>query len=384
MAAQTELRDPQKITEYNRHPHAITTKKENKSKRIIFFKRRVWWIVFGVPNILSVIYFGVIATPRYVSESSLVVYQANQTDSARPVTVQLSANGGGVSLEGDYLAAKYMRSWKCFANQNPKKLAAAWSKGDFVSRFGGLLDLFQRNPTVLWRYYQNHVVTTINKSSAIMTVRVIGFDQDFAKTLNASVLSAADAAVNNMNGQAFENAETFFENRVASAQKHLREAILKLSDLQKKNHVVDPGAAYQAQLSLLNNLIDKKITMEAQFKVFERATPDSQRVNNLRVELQSLEQQIARTSKTIHGENSALTSISGPYSFQKAKIKNAESTLKENEYQLIAAQQTALQHQYFMEYVDKPTVPPNPTQPYRLEWILVILGVTFSLYVVVK
>lgn len=384
MSAQTSVSESPQLSTLQKRRQDRPKQKFVPAAKLIFYKRKVFWVLFAVPNILSALYFGVVATPQYVSESSLVVYQANQTDTQQPVRVQLSANGGGVSLEGDYLVAKYMRSWQCFSRQDPTLLAAMWRRGDIVSRFGGVLDLFLSNPTQLWRYYQSHVRTSIDESSAILTVRVIGYDRDFAQHLNTSVLKAADVAVNKMNQQAFENAEAFFKQRVVVAKEHLHTVILGLSNLQQQNHVVDPHTDYQAQLTLLNNLIDKKITLEAQLNVFQRATPGSQRVDNLTVELQALNEQIETITKNIHGDDNALTKISGPYAYQQALIENAEATLKQNEYQLLTAQQTALQHQYFLEYVDHPSVPPNPTLPHRLRWIFGILAVTFSLYVVVK
>lgn len=67
-----------------------------------FYNRKSFWILFGIPNILSIFYFLLIATPKYVSESSLIVYQNNQGGADKAVSLQLSQNGGGVSLEGDY------------------------------------------------------------------------------------------------------------------------------------------------------------------------------------------------------------------------------------------------------------------------------------------
>lgn len=352
--------------------------------KTLFLRRKSFWIVFGVPNILCILYFGVLASPRYVSQSSLVVYQANQTDQARPVSVQLSGNGGGVSLEGDYLVARFIRSWQCFKQQDPARLRAHWSRGDIVSRFGGLLDLFDTTPTGLWRYYRNNVTTSIDKDSSIMTVRVVGYNRHFAEALNHSVLAAAAKAVNQMNGDAFRNAETFFDSQVRSARKTLKSSILALSDIQRKSKVIDPSADYQSKLTLLNTLINKRITMQAQMRVFAKATPGSARVRNLRVELQAVDKEIAATTRQIEGGSTPLSSVVGPFAYHQALIRNAESRLKADEEQLLAAQQTALQHQYFMEYVDHPAAPPNPVLPYRLWWILVTMAATFTLYLIVK
>lgn len=349
-----------------------------------FYRRKAFWIVFGVPNIISILYFLAIAAPEYVSQASIIVYQAKSGGGAGPVTLKFNNSTGGVSTEGDYLAAKYARSWECFTQQDPKRLRAAWSRGDFVTSFGGLLDGFRSNPTTLWHYYQSHVVTTISEKSSIMTVRVIGYDPSFVHTLNQGVLASAGKAINAMNRQATANAESFFRSQVADAREQLHADIQKLAALQSHGGIVDPGADYKAKLSLLDSLLVKRAELAARISAVAAATPDSRAVSNLKAEREVLDHEITRIRHEVAGTPAALTGVTGDFQYVSSLIKNDENALETSEGQMLSARQAALQHQYFIENIGAPTTPVDPTRPERWTGLGIVLLVTFFLYLIVK
>lgn len=349
-----------------------------------FYKRRLFWVVFGIPNIISLLYFAVIATPQYVSEARLVVYQSDQGTAEKSINLQLSQNAGGMSLEGDYLLKSYLSSWDCFARLDRKALVNGWTSGDFVSRFGGLLNAFRSTPTVLWRYYQHRVTATIDEQSAIVTVRVVGYDPAFVKTLSDAALQTSGRAINTLNEQAFSNAEAFFESQIIKDQSKLRGDISRLSAFQQSSRIMDPSAAYTAQLDLLNQLNSKLAALSAQVDMVRASTPGSDQLQNLITERQSLEQKIKDLQTQVSGRSSALTGVVGNYTFLQSLIKNDQDSLSADEEQLLHSHQAALQHQYFIEYVGYPTTPINPTEPKRLISTLIFLMATAFLYVIIK
>lgn len=269
-----------------------------------FYKRKLFWILFGLPNMLSILYFGALAAPQYTSQSSVIVYQS-AASGAPSEDLQLE-QGGGVSVEGDYLIQNFITSWHCFAALDHTDLQTAWSKGDILTRFGGAASVFSSNLTSLYNYYLGHVSTHIDNNSAIMTLSVRGYDPAFVLALNRNILSAATQAISQINAQAYESADRFFQPRLLAAQAAL-------------------NAAKQAEAA-------------------EKAPSDA-----------------------------TLT-----------LVNEAQVNLHAVEAQRLAAQQATLQHLYFMNYINQPALPPNPTAPNRLLWIVAILAGTFLLYLIVK
>lgn len=269
-----------------------------------FYKRKLFWILFGLPNLLSILYFGALAAPQYTSRSSIIIYQsaASGTDAN---ALQLG-QGGGVSVEGDYLIQNFITSWHCFAALDHADLQNSWSKGDILTRFGGAATAFSHNLTSLYNYYLGHVSTHIDNNSAIMTLSVRGYDPAFVLALNRDILAASARAITKINAQAYESADAFFKPRLQAARAALT-------------------AAQQAQ---------------------------------------SAEKSLSDAASTL--------------------VSEAQANLHAVEAQRLAAQQATLQHLYFMNYINQPALPPNPTAPDRMLWILVILAGTFLLYLIVK
>ena len=263
-------------------------------------------------------------------------------------------------------------------------MESEWQSGDIVSRFGGLLDAFRKTPMLLWRYYQSHVVTDIDDHSAVMTLRVTGYSPDFARNLAEAALNSGVRALNVINAEAFANAEHFFKGQIEKDKQRLADDIKKLSSLQNKNRLVDLGVAYKANLDLLNDLFGKLATVNAQISMVKGTAPNSQENQNLELERRSLLAEIDRAEQKISGKTGGLTQISGDFAFLENAIRNDNTILSSDEEQMMRAQQTALQHQYFLEFGGRPTLPVNPTEPHRAMWIGIIFVCTFLAYVIVK
>lgn len=323
-----------------------------------FYKRRLFWLLFGLPNLLSILYFGVIAAPQYVSKSSIIVYQS-ASGGGGDESVPLG-QAAGLSVEGDYLVQSFIVSWHCFAGLDAKHLRRSWSQGDFITRFGGVGSLFGANLTDLYDYYLGHVRTHIDNNSAIMTVSVRGYDPAFALALNREILAQAEAAINAINMQAYHNAEGFFQGRVQAAKQRLQNALA--------------AQAKTPQAVQLNQLNLKEIMLEAQLSVLQKQPTSVAQLRDLRAEIAGLKGQIKLLSQA-PGE-------AGVYN--QLLVQDAQSNLLSMETQLLAAQQAALTHLYFVNYVAQPAVPPNPTAPDRLAWIFAIMAGTFLFYLIVK
>lgn len=324
-----------------------------------FYKRRLFWLLFGLPNLLSILYFGAIAAPQYVSSSSVIVYQSSAAG-VPPASAQFG-QAAGLSVEGDYLVQSFIVSWHCFEALDAKALRRSWSRGDFITRFGGVGGLFGGNVTDLYHYYLGHVRTHIDNNSAIMTVSVRGYDPAFVLALNREILARSEAALTAINMQAYQNAESFFKVRVQAAKDHLQQVLAAQADTP--------------QAQQFNHLTLKKIALEARLSALEKQPAAAAQLRDLRSEIAGVEAQLASLPPAQLGEGAV---------YDQLLVQDAESNLLSMETQLLVAQQAALQHLYFMDYVTRPAVPPNPTAPSRLVWVLCIMAGTFLFYLIVK
>lgn len=342
----------------------------------LFYKRKLFWLLFGVPNLLSLWYFGAIASPQYVSRSSLIVYQSE------PAT---SGSGGmpfgqnsGLSLEGDYLLQNFITSWQCFKTLDLAGLHKSWSSGDFVTGFGGIASLFKTDTTSLYDYYLSHVRVQIDANSAIVTVRVAGYSPDFVLKLNQEILEQSNKAISDLNVQAYQNAQALFQNHLEAEKSTLQAAIMADGNIQKESE------AYKTDLTLIDQLILKKTMMEAELSVFKNDSSDAGAVQGRLADLNKINDEIGALSLKLQAEANHSNPNGEDLIYNQELVQNSTENLLGLEKQFVTAQEVALQHQYFMEYVSRPSVPPNPTSPKTLQWILGIMAATFLIYLIVK
>ena len=345
-----------------------------------FYKRPLFFWIVAVPNVFSMVYFAGVAAPEYVSRSSIVVYQPHQHRAT--MTLQLSQSGSE-SLEGDYILSHYIHSWTGFQAQKEKHLADIFSQGDFVSRFGGLMNGFSTNQTVLWKYYRHHVRITIDKKSGIMELSTISYSPEGSYRLNRSVLQAGQSAINALNTQALHKAEAFDEKVVEAAKHRLHQTIDALSSYQVQHHIVSPDIAYTSKMSLLNSLMIKKAIILAHMQVIEGAAPRSHQIVNLQASAEAIQSEIRHIQASTDGV-SGLTKGYGTYTYKQNAVQVAENLVKAAYSQLTVAQQSAIQHQYYIENISGPSLPPDPTLPHRIEWIGWTLLITSILFLVIK
>jgi capsular polysaccharide transport system permease protein len=131
------------------------------------FHRPLFWVIVGIPNIISILYLCLIASPVYVSTASLIVYKPSQ--GVQSLSAMLSGAGGGSSTEGAYIVKDYIGSWDEFRNVlRTIDLLKHFKQGDLITRFGGLASLFRNTDVALWHYYQRRVSASIDQNSGIV------------------------------------------------------------------------------------------------------------------------------------------------------------------------------------------------------------------------
>lgn len=342
----------------------------------LFYKRKLFWLLVGGPNLLSILYFGAIASPQYVSQSSLIVYQSEPTTSGSGGMPFWQNNG--ISLEGDYLVQDFITSFQCFKTLDLADLDKSWSSGDFITSFGGIASLFKTDTTSLYDYYLSHVRVHIDVNSAIVTVRVAGYNPDFVLKLNQEILDQSNKAISDLNIQAYQNAQALFHNRLEAEKATLQAAIMAGGNVQKESE------AYKTDLALIDQLILKKTMMEAEFSIFKNDFSDSGSMQGRLADVNKINDEIDALSLKIQAETNDSNPDGGDFIYNQVLVQNSTERLLGLEKQIFTAQKVALQHQYFMEYVSRPSVPPNPTSPKKLQWIIGIMLATFLIYLIVK
>lgn len=348
------------------------------------WRRKAFWILVLIPNFLVIVYFFALAAPVYVSRSSIVVYQVDH-QTTPSLSSSLSGGSSEYSLTGAYTLKAFIPSWKGFDEADQAiNLRSHWEQGDFVSQFGGPLTMFSSNRHALWEYYRRSIDLDLNKQSHIIRMKVEGYSPQFVHSLSINLLQNGKKDLNRLNVKVRKKMKSAARQQLQSANKRLKKASAELSAYRSKTGTYNPGTDYKAKLSLLNNLMAKQVTLISKLTSIKSATPHDPVVTNIEHRLHALNKQIAHINSSLDALNHSDAQVSSHYTVLESHQKNAESMLKNAEHRFHKASRYATQHEYFMSTISGPTKPVDPSLPHRIEWVVIVLGVTLVLYGVLK
>jgi len=338
--------------------------------------KKLFFSIFVLPSVISFVYFAIIASHQYVSEAPVMVYKGGSGSNAQTVNL----TGSGMSLEGVVLVREHMRSWEAFSKLNAAKLETGWSQGDFVSRYGGLLNLFRRSPTRLWQYYRSHVEPIVDEDNGILTLQVTGYDPQFVKDVADSVLANSSSAINHIKDDSLNNSVAWMQADLDREKERLNAAIARYSALKRVNGIADPSAAYSSRLEQLNEVNGKIANLSSQISAVQASVPNSEQLANLVSERRGL----SAKARDADVEVKKLVRIVGDIDAAQNEIRVSEAKVATAQAQLTAARQEALNNRYFVAVISPPNKPVEATEPARVFWILVVMVVSFVIYLIVK
>lgn len=344
-----------------------------------FYRTRIFWILLIFPNAVSVLYYWLIASPVYVSNSSLVVFKANHDTPS--ISTLLSGVSGAGSLEGSYIVRAYIGSWAAYQSINRRfDLARSYERGDVISRYGGLASWFQHSDIALWRYYQGHVHVAVDPNSGIVSTDVEAYTPGFAAKVARQLLNSTIAHIDRMNREEERDYIARAVQRRAAVLAALRRHEAALAAYRAKIGVFDPKSLYLSQLSLLNALAEQRAKLQAQRKAVADATSGSPVARNLEAAITLLNGEIARAGRKV----STLSKQAAIYQPMVVAEHNDIDLLKQVDVAVQEAKLNATKNQYFLAVISAVSQPRTAELPYRLEDIGIVFLVTILLWGILR
>ena len=331
---------------------------------------RLFLLTVAVPTALALVYFGLMASDVYISESRFVVRSPD-----RQVATGLGAllKGAGFSRAQDdsYTVHDYILSRDALKEINDKlgvAKAFASSSVDLFSRFGALD--FDNSFEALHRYYQKRVNVQQDTASSITTVTVHAYTAQDALNINQKLLELSEALVNRLNERGRQDLIRSAASEVADAETKSKAAALALSAYRNAKGVVDPERQATVQLQQVAKLQDELIATKTQLAQLRTFTPQNPQIQSLQLRAQTLQAEMdAETTKVAGGERS----LSGKAAeFQRLALERefADKQLGSALVSLEQARNEAQRKQVYLERIAQPSLPDVAMEPRRLRSIL--------------
>lgn len=355
-----------------------TSQVDRHSKIRDWLKKRRWFLVFvALPTILAAIYYGLIASDIYISESRFVVKSPDQKGpqlSSLANLVQTKSLSSGQEQANEVLG--YVRSRNALADlMKGYDVKAAYSSReiDGLSRFPGLFNhgTFES----LYKFYGKKVTAELDAETSAAVIRVEAFTPDAAYNINAHLLDQSEAMVNRLNTRAQTRGIAEAEARVVEARNRVRTARVALAQYRNSTELIDPAKQASGALDVSNSLITERAALQAQLDQMVRLTPRNPAIPALRARVSALSTGIAgQEGRVVGGRGNIASKLSG-YENLTVEQEFATENLNIASAALVQARADAAHQKFYLERIVEPNRPDEPLLPRRL-WSIIVVAVS--------
>lgn len=324
-----------------------------------------------VPTLAATVYFGLLASDVYISQSQFVVRSPD-----KPATSGLGVllKSVGFSNAGDeiFITHDYVKSRDALRALNEDQRIAKAFGSPSVSIFDRFNPLgWNGSFEDLYDYYTGKVGIEHNATSSITTLTVNAFNPRDAKQINEQLLDLAEGLVNRLNTRGEVDLLGYAQREAREAEAAARRASQALAAFRNTQGIVDPERQATVQLQLVSKLQDEVIGARLQLQQLQTLAPENPQIPLLRTRIAGLNRQIDAELGRAAGGSRSLSASAVRYQrlvldreYADKRLTSALATLQE-------ARNEARRKQAYVERIVEPNLPDEAQEPRRLRGILV-------------
>jgi capsular polysaccharide transport system permease protein len=323
-----------------------------------------------LPTLLTVLYFGIIASDIYISESSFVIRTPDR-QTATTLGMLLQGSGFNRSQDDSYSVLTFVHSRDALgALDKQMNLRQAFGKGDVLSRFPGLDldDSFEE----LHRYFKDRVSVQFDPASAIATLSVRAFTAAEAQQINQQLLGMSEELVNRLNERGRQDLIRFVSAEVAQAEARAKRAASTLAQFRNEQGVINPEQQSIIPLQQIAQLQNELIATRSQLSQLQQLTKENPQIPVLQSRVAILEAEIERESVRVTGGSKSLASKAAQYQMLALDKEFADKQLASTLVSLEQARNQAQRQQLYLERIAQPSLPDAAMEPRRIRAVLAV------------
>lgn len=259
-----------------RLPARLNEKLAQPAKEKLFSLGKLFAFIVVIPTLISVLYFGPIASDVYISESKFLVRTPQQQPQAGIGGI-LATIGVNSSSQDGFIVVNYVESMDAMMAVN--KIIDL--KELFTSKS---IDIFNRFASFYWntsyerllKYFNDHVDIVYDPASSIAILTVRTYSSQSAHDINLQLLEHSEALVNRMSNEARQDLIDFALFEVNAARANLEKADAALFNFRNQGNADNANfiAKFQ-QLQLERDTAEKQLA--SAIAALEQARIDAQR-----------------------------------------------------------------------------------------------------------
>ncbi|MEK7886587.1 hypothetical protein AAB992_05660 [Burkholderia contaminans] len=339
----------------------------HKAKRL----NRLFLLTVALPTTISIVYFGLVASDIYVSESRFVIRSPQRQTQSSLVGAFLQGTGFSRSQDDTYPIIDYIGSRDALKELNQGKYIEQAYGGfnlDFLSRFSPFG--FNQSQEALLRFYKNNIIELdFDSTSSIVTLKVRAFNSTYSQHINELLLEQSEHLINRMNERAAHDAVQFAQSQLNLAAIKAKDAAAALASYRNSFTVFDPDRQSALQLQQVSSLQNQLLTAQNQLIQLQALSPANPQISALKSNIDTLQRQITTATSGVAGKPGSLSDKAATYARLQLDSQLADKQLASAMASLDSAQAEAQRKQLYLERIVTPNKPDEATEPRRLRAI---------------
>ena len=316
-------------------------------------------------SLLVVVYFTLIASPRYVSQVQFVVKQASSN--GVQIGALMALGGASSSSTRDALILQeYILSQEMALALDKKIGLRAHYQQDSWDRLSRLrVDSTQEEFVA---YYQNHVDVRYNEMSEILSVELQSFDPEYSLLVAQTLLTISKKFINGLADDMAQQHLDYAKEEVQRAYNELKKQQTNLINFQDKNSLYNPELQSVALIAAINEIEASLIEKKTQLKSLQAyLRNDAAEIKALGYEITALEAQLKEEKLRLTSEEQqSLNKISFDFKGLEANVVFASDLYKSALASLEMTRAEAFKNLKYLLVVVHPRLAEQQQYPQRL------------------
>ncbi|QEQ95866.1 chain-length determining protein [Neptunomonas concharum] len=340
------------------------------------------WLVSGFLIFVVSIYWAIIASDRYVSQSNIVLESPQISTPSLNFSALLRGGAGSADmlLLRDYLLSVDMLRY--LEENNGFRQHYSNSDIDLFSR----LDESDVSIEELHEYFLKRVSVELDEYAQVLRIKVEAFTPEQAFSISSALLKQGERHMNLMGQRLAQEQVRFLEEQVHELAAGFEQARSELIDYQNLKGLVSPTGTVQS----LNEVVAALESQLASLNARETAllgfqsprSPDVVRVKN---EIKALQEQINRErARMATDSGESLNKLSSEYQILELKLKFAQESYAGALGALESTRIEAARKLKQVSILQSPTVPEYSQSPDRLYNVSVFAIITLLISFIIN
>ncbi|MEA1832189.1 capsule biosynthesis protein [Methylobacterium durans] len=343
-------------------------------------------VCFAVPTLFAVLYYGIIASDRYVTEARFALRPAiGAVDKASPDSVGTTSGSQMHQMvaQDTLITYAYIHSRPMIeAVQAKIPLREIFSRDsiDYIARFNP-----EKPIEKFVKYWKNRVEIEIEQTSGIMTLTVNAFDAGESLAVTKAILQESERMVNQLSVEARNDALAESTREMKLAEERITRLRLAVRDLRNQDGVLDAQKTNETNLKVLAELRTARINLSVQLTMTLRdLAPESRRVIDLKTQIKDLDDNIARIERQSASQDPEQKRLLSDALTRFEALDNERKDAEKYYAKVIAAHErariVAARQVEFFNLVVQPVLAESAQQPRRVLMISLIAAGSAMLF----